>query len=155
MFMNKFLRYFLTYFLFFVCLNNFSFTQEVDSETLYKQANEFYKNSNYDKAKKIYLQILEKEPEFVKAYYGLGSVFYAEKNFTSAIEYYKKAVEKNDKFAEAYEWLGNSYEKLNNYEEAVKNWEQSLKLKPNNLYLQKNWQGIMKKVNHNKKILII
>ena len=142
---KKVFKYFFVLFLLFFCSTIFYSIQDLDSETLYKQANEFYKNSNYDKAKKIYIQIIEKEPDFVKAYYGLGSIYYVEKNFNSAIEFYKKAIEKNNKFAEAYEWLGNSYEKLNNYPEAVKNWEKSIELKPNNFYLQKKLASFYEK----------
>lgn|GEM_PF-4649409 len=137
--------------LYLFCLSTILSAQKFDSEALYREANEFYRNSNYEKAKKIYKEIIERDTEFVKAYYGLGSVYYIEKDFNTAIEFYKKAIEKNDKFAEAYEWLGNSYEKLNNYQEAVKNWEKSLEIKPNNPHLQKKLASFYKKSKSQQK----
>jgi tetratricopeptide (TPR) repeat protein len=125
--------------------------QNNNIETLYEQANKLYNKFDYNEASKIYNQIIKLDPEYAKAYYGLGSVFYVKKDYNSAIEYYNKAIEKDNKFSQAYEWLGNAYAKQKKYDSALEYWKKSFEINKNNNNLKQLIDKFSKQIQTKQK----
>lgn len=62
-----------------------------DIESLFNKANEFYKNSEYEKAIELYKEILNKGYESAEIYYNIGNAYYRLGKIPHPILYYERA----------------------------------------------------------------
>jgi len=67
-------------------------TQCVANEDLFSQANEKYMIEDYQKASRLYEQILENGLESSELYYNLGNCYYHIQDYANSIWYYEKSL---------------------------------------------------------------
>ncbi len=72
------------------------------------------KVGNYEKAKNIFQRLIEKDSEFLNAYFNLGRTYIFMNDYRKAIEQFKIIIRKNPFFSEAYLLIGNIYNKYLN-----------------------------------------
>jgi tetratricopeptide (TPR) repeat protein len=90
------------------------FAEEIiDSyEAMASRARIYYLNSNYEKAKALYLQILKKYPNRFDQYFELGEIHYFDNELSSAFNHFLRAADQEEGHFGAYLYLGRiiSYE---------------------------------------------
>lgn len=67
---------------------------------------------------KMFLQVLEIDPEDTTALFGMASVFFERKDFKRTVENLKKVIELDAKYSSAYLLIGKAYEAEGNRDEA-------------------------------------
>jgi tetratricopeptide (TPR) repeat protein len=86
--------------------------------------------SNHDEAIRIYLQVLELEPEHAAAHINVGTLYYNRQDFGSAERHYRAAVEADPRYALAYFDLGNVLDETGRFTEAVAAYKTAIQLAP-------------------------
>jgi len=114
--------------------------KEKDSEAELKLAVSYYNKKEYEKARENYEKVIEKDPNNLTAYNGLGNLFRDQKNNEKAEEYYRKALEINDKYTLAYSNLAIMFLDNGQLDEAKNIIEKGLEKVPDSTTL-KNIQG--------------
>lgn len=81
-----------------------------EAKAIFLEANQSYKNENFEKARDLYLQLEEDYSSF-EYYYNLGNVFYKLDDIPSAILYYEKAhkIEPNNDDLETNLMIANQH----------------------------------------------
>ena len=80
--------------------------------------NQLWRYKRFAEAVNAFKQVLKLEPDFDKAYYGMGLAFLSQKNYALASVTLKKAVEINPAPYYYWRYLGGAYKKLEKYAEA-------------------------------------
>ena len=97
-----------------------------------------YLNDDYvlefDKAKKMFLRIIELDHENYRAYYNLGISYFNLENFEKARESYKMALKIKPDYKHCYYNIGLIYEAEEDFENALKYFEKALEIDPNFMY---------------------
>ncbi len=62
-----------------------------DAESLFRSANKYYTNKQYEEAERMYLLVLQQDKKNVQALYNLGNTYYHLKRYTDAVLYYERA----------------------------------------------------------------
>ncbi|MGB0527741.1 MAG: tetratricopeptide repeat protein [Flavobacteriaceae bacterium] len=101
--MKRKLIYFL---LFSLTLGHFSNAQEQDPYAIFKQANEYYNQGQYEKAIEAYQRIESKDAVSAELYFNLGNSFYKTNKIAESIFYYEKALLLNPQDKEIRDNLG-------------------------------------------------
>ena len=97
----------LIYFLLFsLTLGHFSNAQEQDAYAIFKQANEYYNQGQYEKAIEAYQRIESMNTISAELYFNLGNSFYKSNNIAESIFYYEKALLLNPQDKEIRDNLG-------------------------------------------------
>ena len=95
-------------------------------------ADSYEKLGRLDDALKEYKLIVEKiDPNYMRAYYGMGNVYLKKGKPEEAIRYYRKALKMHPKFALAYNNLGIAYDNLGRYDDAIAAYKKAIKFDPN------------------------
>ena len=63
-----------------------------NNETLFKQAEEFYNQGNYQEAIDNYQRILQTKNESANLYFNLANAYYKKEEIANSIYYYEKAL---------------------------------------------------------------
>ena len=117
-----------------------------------KEAQEAYKNKNYEASAK-YFDKYAKKSESGEAYYNAGNAFYKQKEYKKALQNYKQATFANRKYrAKNFANMGNAYAKLGgekNLKEAIKAYEDSLKLQDDK-EVRENLEAVKKALQKQK-----
>lgn len=102
---------------------------------VFENKNSFNKDFTYlDTAIEMYLNIIEKDPQFFDAYLS-ASICYAKKGeFAKSVDFCESALKANPKSYEANNQMGLVYYCCNEVKDAVKYYEEALKLKPEGDY---------------------
>lgn len=93
------------------------FPKRVDS--LFFEALEYEEKGLPEKAKEIYLSIIETDPQYVNAYVNLGNIYYWENKFEEAEDCYIKALRIDPNHPEANYNLANLLEERGDFKKAV------------------------------------
>ncbi|NPA73196.1 MAG: VWA domain-containing protein, partial [Epsilonproteobacteria bacterium] len=118
-----------------------------------KQAKEYYKNKEYDKAANIYKELLKDKKDTQELKYDLANALYKEHKYKEALNYYQAVKSDNPELEfKKYFNEGNSLVYLQKYDEAIKAYKKALKIKDDedarhNLKIVEN----LKKKKQNKK----
>lgn len=89
---SKWLKYILLSISLLVIYNNTDAAQSnFDSEVTYQRANIAFRNTNYEQAKQLYLEVIQHGAISYKLYFNLGNTYFKLKDYTHAILYYEKA----------------------------------------------------------------
>lgn len=64
----------------------------VNSDALFKEANQAYKSEDYDKAEALYQLLIDQGIRSADIYYNLGNAFFRQQDFTRAILNYERAL---------------------------------------------------------------
>ena len=84
----------------------------------------------YDEAIVAYQKAIEIDPQYAKAYNGLGATYYYKKMYDEAIAAYQKAIEINPQYVVAYTNLGNAYYTKKMYDEAISAYKNAIETNP-------------------------
>ena len=95
------------------------------------KALELHKLGKLKEAKKIYNELLKKDPNNFKLINLLGVIYLQLKNYSEAIVLINRAININPNHHALYNNLGVAYKELEKYEDAIKNFKQATKLNPN------------------------
>ena len=98
----------------------------------------------YDQAQAFYEKAISLKPDFVDAYYNMGTVFQDQGKLEQAIEAYKKSISLKPSFVEAYNNLGVVLKDQGKLEEAIEVYKKALLLKPDFFELHLNLSKIKK-----------
>lgn len=79
-----------------------------------------------NEAKKVFIKLLEIEPNPYMTLANLGNICYLENKFDEATIYFKKALEENSKFGMVYNGLGLLFLKKNEIQSAIENFQKCL-----------------------------
>jgi tetratricopeptide (TPR) repeat protein len=86
--------------------------------------------SNHDEAIRVYLQVLEIDPQHPAAHINLGTLYYNRQDFVSAENHYRSAVAADPRYALAYFDLGNVLDETNRVSEAIAAYKTAIQLAP-------------------------
>ena len=106
---------------------------------------------NYDEAISNFNMALERDPNYVDAYFQRGYIYEQLKNNEQAIADYSKAIELNPNYDMAYNNRGWSYYNLKQYDKALEDFNKALELNPNNEYAKANRELCYQAMKKNKK----
>lgn len=117
------------------------------------EADKAYEKKDFEKAKNIYSQVIEKDPTNLSAVYNLGKVAYKQKDFEGAQKAFDVASKsENRAIAEkSYFNLGDSNIMLNRLQEALSNFESVLKINSDNKKAKERIEYIKKLLEQQKK----
>ena len=107
----------------------------------------FHKNKDFNKAKKIYENILDKFPSHYQTLNLLGTLLLQIKDYKKSISYLYKAAEINSKSHILYNNLGAAFMNLKDYENAINNFKKAINLNPNYAGAYNNFATCLKKKN--------
>ncbi len=68
-----------------------------------------FAKGDYDTAEQYYKKLLEKDPDFSKAYMFIGDCHYSRKEYGKAVIYYRKSLEDNPMDFQAYHFMSDCY----------------------------------------------
>ncbi len=116
-------------------------TQIAAFNTQLVEASRLTNSADYEGAKKIYLEIIQANPNFADAYFNLAQVFVRLNDLTNASVYLRKVIEmkpEEEKYSRALKNLvqqylrdGESLRQRRNNEGAIEKYKQALDLDPN------------------------
>ena len=86
--------------------------------------------STHDDAIRIYLKVLEIDPNHAAAHINLGTLYYNRQDFVSAEKHYRHAVASDPRYALAYFDLGNVLDETGRIAEAVAAYTTAIRLAP-------------------------
>jgi tetratricopeptide (TPR) repeat protein len=89
-----------------------------DAKKTYQEAEERFALEQYRDAAKLYLRIIQMEPQFGLAYRHLGDCYFASGGFEDALNWYRQAAAKSPLDAAAYRYAAHALTKLGRKEEA-------------------------------------
>ncbi len=84
-------------------------------------------NQKFEKAKKLFEEAIEIDPNDYEAYYYLGNYYAGKRKYSKAIKYYNKAIVINPHFGDAYFVRGEMKFYLNDKKGACADWKLAAK----------------------------
>ena len=96
-----------------------------------KKGLDLHKSGRLEDAKKIYENLLIKDPNNFEITNLLGVIFLQLKKYDEAIALIKKAININPNHHALYNNLGVSYKELEKYSEAIYNFKKAININPN------------------------
>ncbi|MGI6423813.1 MAG: tetratricopeptide repeat protein [Tepidanaerobacteraceae bacterium] len=114
---------------------------------LLNKAEGFMEKGNYTEAKKIYYDILSKDPNQALAFSKLGVIFARENEKDKAEAYFNKALKLNPKLSSAASNLGNLYFEKGDFNKAKEFYEKAIAMAPDNSIPYNNLAVVYKKLN--------
>jgi protein O-mannosyl-transferase len=93
-------------------------------------ANEFTNIGRYDRAIPLYLDVLQRNPQFWSANYNLGYAYYRSGEFSEAEKYLNRAIQIDDHDADQFIFLARAQMEQGRLEEAGQNVERALQRGP-------------------------
>ena len=97
----------------------------------YKIGSIFLHKGFYEEARKVFVDILNDNPNNAITYEGLGMVFLKRGELRKAEENLRRAISLNSKLWHAHNFLGIIYDKQRKFEDAVTEYKAAIALKPN------------------------
>ena len=118
---------------------------------LFNLALQNQKEKNFFKAKKLYLEILDSNPNFLEANNNLGLLFELDKEYDKARECYEKILKINPKILSAQFNLGLVFQKMGENKKAKDCYKKAIKLNPKLVNVQYNLGLVYQKMGENEK----
>lgn len=91
-----------------------------------------YKARQYQRSIGLFLQALEINPTFVRAYYGLGLGYVGARKAREALQAYERAIEIDPSYVSAYYAQGSLLQRLKRYPESLASYKKCAELDPEN-----------------------
>lgn len=89
----------------------------------------YYEKKEFEKAKHLFLQSVNIDPEFVQPHSSLGSLYLDEMRLEDAEREYQTALRLDPKHYESYLGLGSVYRQKGQFDLAIKNYERAIEVK--------------------------
>ncbi len=118
-----------------------------------KRGNEFYHESQWDKAIDQYLLAVKINPDSIRAWQNLGLAYQSKKDFKKAIATFEKIHGLYPEFTPAYISEGLLHAQLGSYAKAEKQYAKALRLEPDNLIGYLNMAAVLAKQKKYKQAL--
>jgi predicted O-linked N-acetylglucosamine transferase (SPINDLY family) len=106
-----------------------------------------HKSGRFEEAKKIYEEVLKKNPDNFEIINLLGIISLQLQNYDEAIILINKAININPNHHALYNNLGATYKNLKKYNEAIINFKKAIELNPNYAEAYNNLGSIFKNIN--------
>ena len=110
----------------------------LDVKKLFNLAFKYQKKKNFHKAKKLYQEILDLNPNFLEANNNLGLLFQLDKEYDKARECYEKIIKINPRILSAQFNLGLVFQKMEKNEKAKECYKKAIELNPKLLIAYNN-----------------
>jgi tetratricopeptide (TPR) repeat protein len=94
----------------------------------YERAFTFAQAGNIEEAINLYTLAVEKDPEFIDAYYNRGVMHYFLREYKRAIEDLNKVIEKRPDHVMAYASRGSMYDKIGDDQKALSDYRKAAQL---------------------------
>jgi len=94
----------------------------------YNKAYHFIDAGFPQEAINLYTLAIEKDPEFIDAYYNRGVVHFTLREYNKALSDFNRVIEKRPDMAMAYASRGSTFEKLGDYYNALKDYKKAAQL---------------------------
>ncbi len=122
--------------------------KELSSAKKYEEANNHFKNSEYQKALNLYLTIYPPQKDVLIA---IAACYKGLNNIDKAIEYYKKAFDKDKNVSEIAYYIGVLYAEKENWTSAKIYLQEAIKIDPKNV----NAEDLLSTVVEQNNVLLI
>lgn len=109
---------------------------ELSPALLLLKAQLYFSIKEYDQAEKIYMRVLKRKPQFVRAHEDMGQLYLIRNNLEKAQYHFSKAISYGSESALIHGQLGYINLQLNGAFSALFAYQKALSLEPNN----KHWQ---------------
>ena len=113
----------------------------------FKEVLIFFNNGQVDKAEKLSLKILKKEPNNLEILHLLGLIFYKKKNYLKSIQIFNKIIKLNQNDAQVFYNRGNVLFELKNFDKALESYNKAIIIKPDYKKAHNNRGNIFKELN--------
>jgi len=107
-------------------------TVNPDNDSELKQGYILYRQGKLDQAEKVFLEILENDPDNYDARVNLGSVYFNKKLIDQAVNEYKTSIKLNPGKPQAFFNLGLIYNSLKDFEQALHFFKKADEVDPSN-----------------------
>lgn len=107
-------------------------------EETFTKAIKYHKVKKIDIAKKLYEDVLNKDPYHIHALNNLGIILFSLKKFDDAIEIFQKAISVDFNYYSSHNNLGMIYNEIQNFQKAINSFEKAIKINPNYFEAQYN-----------------
>ncbi len=91
-----------------------------DLKAILKEAKAYLEEGYFERARKLFLKALEKDPQNPVIYNGIGVTYYARRDFQEAMRWYKKSIDVNPEFGDGYYNIACIYSLLGKKNLAIK-----------------------------------
>ncbi|MCY7411014.1 MAG: tetratricopeptide repeat protein [Chitinophagales bacterium] len=102
-------------------------------------------NENYKKAKDVYQELIEKNPQFENAYFNLGFIYVRQDSLDKAYRMFDFTIKVKPSYADAYYYRGLVSEDKGNKEQAASDFRKAISLKPDYELAKKELENITAK----------
>ena len=102
---------------------------DMSSEDYVAEGLGYTKQERYSDAKESFKKAVEKDPENLDAYYGLGGIYNFEKKYDAAEKAFKSALQIDPTHINSWYSLGYTYELMDKKEDSEKSFEKYRRLK--------------------------
>lgn len=106
-----------------------------DTKTLIEKGEELFGKGRIDTARKIFKEILAKDPQLVEPLNNLGVIAFQQGEIDEAISYFTRVLEIDPDYFEAIENLGKCMEAKKDYAGGIKWFKRAVELRPDDLSL--------------------
>ena len=96
-----------------------AFAYSVEGEMAYNEGLDYFNSGEYGKALESFKIAVDKDPDFIDAYYNMGALYEYLKSYQSAIASYSKINQLDPQDTESMYKLAELYYKVNNTERAL------------------------------------
>ena len=100
------------------------------NKELYMEGVKYYQNNNFDKALKIFEELIEKDPNSSDPYANIAVIKKIKKDFESSFKYLNKALALAPKNSQYHANMGNLFRDAGNFKNAIKAYQNAIKLNP-------------------------
>ena len=127
--------------------------KNLTAEEIFTLAIQSYQQKNFNKAEKLYKEILKTHPDHTNTYINLGNVYKKLDKYDQAKDCYEKVIRLNPNDPDPYYNLGNLYKKLDKYKDAVNYYNKTIQINPNHLGAYNNLGNVLKNLGEYKKAI--
>ncbi|MBI4652176.1 tetratricopeptide repeat protein [Candidatus Desantisbacteria bacterium] len=135
----KILIFYLLIYIYILLPFSYLSSKPLDIQDYYDKAIEFETLERYDEAINMYLQIIEKEPEFITPILDLANLYLRQGKTEDALFYFSKILRVNPKYAPALSRMGLIHIQRNDYPAALRYLDQAQSIKPDLADIQINY----------------
>jgi len=125
-----------------------------EKKELLFQAKQEFNNQNYDKAKRLFEDLISSDPKNLEALHALGLILSIQKRYSEAIDFFQKSITLSPNYVSANFNLANALVDSGNFNEAVKYFKKSINLMPNNHNFYLNYGNCLFKLQKFKEAII-